>query len=744
MKWYTLQIFFIILFTLNIKAQSIRINEVSFKNKTVLEDTDGDTPDWFEIFNNSSLPINLQYFKVTDDTSKAIYWEFPEYIIDPGQFLIVFASNKSTLLNNEFHTSFSLDIMKDTLYLLDDNNHIIEEIIPGCVPPDLSLARVPDGSDNLVVVNPTPGATNNNSLPIPINYIEDSLIVNINSGFYSNPINIILSNSHPGNRIYYTLNGNFPEEDTYLYEQPLFLDDISSNTNRFANEVESEIIPGNLIFKGNILRAMVYSSGCPTGNEIANVYFIHNAIGPKYSVPVVSLITDKDNLFDDEIGIYTEGNHHNYDQHGEAWERLTHLEIFDSTGMLLIDQDAGIRIHGRGSRRQPQKSFRLYAENEYGKASFNYPLFSQKPNIDNFKILLLRTTAGTLGTILKEELCNSLVQDMNIDYQAGETVILFINGEYWGIYNLMERQNKYFIENNYNVMSDQLDIVSYDRILIAEEGTLDEYYAFLDLITQNDPESDNYYELVAENVDIAGLIDYYIAQFYFANYDWPGSNLELWKLKSENARWRYFFFDSDAAFAWVNYDHLSEYNNSIEEYQHSPEFALVLLKNLLKNNMFREEFYGKFYSHLNTTFKADRVISVINHFESLYSLLIPDHVYRWHNPVDYRKWKENIDWIKLFAIERPLILTDQLQRNFGEPFVLFPNPSDGNFSIRFFFPISSLTIKIWSIKGQLLGYHKFTNLTDMKADVNSGLPQGLYLIQFITNENSFVKKLIVQ
>jgi hypothetical protein len=741
-KWFCLPVCFLIAY--QAMAQSVMINEVCYTNRTALTDNEGNTPDWLELYNPGPGAVNLRNYKVTDDTSKTEFWTFPDYTLQSGSFLIVFASDKDTVIGPEFHTGFKLGNMKESLFLINPSDAIIDVIYPQCVPADKSLARIPDGASDLVVINPTPGTTNNNATIIPVNYLRDTLTANVSSGFYNAPVLVSLAHTNSADKIVYTLDGDDPDDESEVYNKPLPFSDLTPQENRFANIPETTVEPGNKIFKANILRAVVYSSGCPASNEINNTYFINPAIKASYKVPIVSLITDKDNLFDDEIGLYVQGNYRNFDQHGSEWERPVHIEIFDSLGTQVIDQDGGMRIHGRGSRRSPQKSLRLYADAGYGKAYFEYPLFSQKPWINKFRVILLRNTNGTLGSLFKEELCNYLVQDMNIDYQAGNTIILFINGEYWGIYNLMERENSYYVENNFNISNVRLDVVAYDREVVVEEGSLDAYNDFLAYLASLDPTSDSFFDAVGARLDVNEMIDYFIAKLYLADTDWPLSNLEMWKTYADTAKWRFFMFDSDGSMEWLDYDHLSEYNNDIDEYQRFPEFCTVILKTMIQNEAFRELFRRKFYEHVNTTFSTSRVLKAISYFEKKYAPLIPDHIYRWHNPVDYRKWQEHVASIKDFAVQRPSMVMEQLSKNFGNPFSLYPNPNRGSFSIEFVNDIESMDISIYSTNGVLMGIWSGSYTVGIPLEIHTTLPAGVYLLHVLTKYNSFVNKLIIQ
>jgi len=126
-------------------SQGVVINEVAYTNDRIVIDGDGDSPDWFELHNNSDLPVNLSGYKITDDTSKAEFWEFPDYTMNPGEFFLVFASGKDVIIGPEFHTSFRLSDMRESLYLIGPDNAIADQIDPICVHLNHSRATMPAG-----------------------------------------------------------------------------------------------------------------------------------------------------------------------------------------------------------------------------------------------------------------------------------------------------------------------------------------------------------------------------------------------------------------------------------------------------------------------------------------------------------------------------------------------------------------------------------------------------------------------
>jgi hypothetical protein len=670
------------------------------------------------------------------------HWSFPDLILQPDSFLLIFASGRSDYSQDHLHTDFKLQQMEDPVYLLNPSGSVIDQIAVECVPADLSLGRLGNAMETFRVLDPTPGYSNEGAVVHTINFKKDSLQVNYPAGFYDRPIVIQLQNDHPENLIKYSLDSDDPDDNSETFQGQLYLRDISDNKNRFADRSDDGFKPGDLISKASVLRAMVYSEGCPASNEIANTYFIDESGWSNYHVPVVSIITDEGNLFDEEEGIYVYGNHANYSQHGSEWERRIHLEVFDTSQVQIINQDAGIRIHGRGSRKASQKSLRLLAKEKYGKESFDYPFFNQKPQLNSFKTLLLRSTRGWSGTLIKDELCQALVQDMNMDYTATQTSILFINGEYWGIYSLRERHDKYYVENNFQLTNAELNIIGHDKEnLLIEEGSGVRYQQLISDLSAKDASEENFYDFVRNNIDIDNLLDYYSAQLYLANTDFPNNNYEIWSLQDDTSKWRFFFFDLDAAMVRINFDHLSEYNNNFENYQRYQNYSTFLFRALLQNKFIRDLFFTRFNQHLATTFSTSRVLKLIDEFEQNYQPLVNEQIYRWEVPSDYTKWQHNIEMLRLFAIERPVYLNQQLQENFGNPFVIYPNPCQEIFNIKFL-SHDDASLEIVDMNGRLVFQSQKERTESLQIKLN--LSPGIYLLKIETGYKTYSDKLIVQ
>lgn len=729
-------------------SQNPVINEVMYSNRTGIADHSGDNPDWIEIYNPDSMAINLEDWQLSDDISRSQYWSFPAYSLGPYQFLVVFLSGKNRLDNGEIHTDFRLKLMEEPIILFDPEGRLRFKYEVQCVPPDISIGMKPDASGNIVLLHPSPGFSNNQSTTVQINYKKDTIFFSHPNGLYKETIQLELMSNYAHNTIYYTLNGSMPDDRSSKYEQALSLEDQTGRENLISGIRTSEqwISPGNDIYKFPVVRAVVYSQGCPASPVYSKSFFINKNIQNKYEIPVVSLITDPENLFDKEYGIYVRGKHENYGQGGKEWERPAHFEYFDPDGELQIDQNIDIRIHGGGSRSAPQKSLRLYARDKYGTAHFQYPFFKQKPALTSFKTLILRSVRDWSGTMFKEELCHHLVRDLDLDYMAGQTVIAFINGEYWGIHSLRERQDINYVRNNHQISISGIDIIAHALYsgLVVEEGDETEYTRLLAQLESSDLSDDNIYRSFSESIDLQNFIDYYITELYFANGDFPHNNVKIWRPHEGDGKWRLFFFDCDNCMTRTNYDHISEYTNPSDYLQIHEDWTTFIFQKLLENKEFRDSLYHQFLIHLNSTFHPDTVLGMIDRYKALYLPLVPEHIYRWHIPNDVIKWMHNTDMLTKFALQRPSHIILQLVKNFGNAVHIYPNPTDGNFHIQHFMGESDeIKIEITSMTGTRVYIQTIIpgNGDDIRVEVD--LPGGVYLLSVKNKNMIFSEKLFV-
>ncbi|MDI6402839.1 FN3 associated domain-containing protein, partial [Balneolaceae bacterium ANBcel3] len=395
----------------NQELPALYINEFLASNGSGIEDEDGDTGPWIELFNAGDTPIDLSWHALSDDYNRPWRWIFPNVTIEPGEFLLVFASGKDRRVPGEpLHTNFRISSAGEELLITDIQGNRIDEVPPTPLQTDVSYGRFPDGSDQWFFFStPTPGEPNYHQAFEEITYPP---VFSVSGGFYYDEFFLELKAPESA-VIYYTLDGSEPDSTSHVYTGPIKITDRShlpNNLSTIQTSPEGKILttgfewvmPEERVFKGNVVRARAMIPGQKPSKIITHSYYVDPEGPGRYPLPVLSLVTDSLHLFDYETGIYIpgkiydeqDGDDHqvaNYFQRGDEWERPASVEFFDEQGARFHSQDIGIRIHGWGSRVLSQKSLRLYARNEYGDSRFNVQIFPDLP-YRSYNRLLLRNS----------------------------------------------------------------------------------------------------------------------------------------------------------------------------------------------------------------------------------------------------------------------------------------------------------------------------------------------------------------
>ncbi|SHE79233.1 Fn3 associated [Marinitoga hydrogenitolerans DSM 16785] len=520
------------------------------------------------------------------------------------------------------------------------------------------------------------------------------------AGFYDNSFYLELSSSIKDVKIYYTLDGSEPDprkKNTYLYNKPIKIRTVENEKIVFSN-IKTSVFwepPKRNIFKCVIVRARAYLEENKS-KIITKSYFI--APKNKYSFIVISVVTNPENLFDYNKGIYVLGKTFKYDnesseefkgnfhQNGKKWERRVHIEFFDK-GKLMYADDMGVRIHGGFTASFPLKSLRLYAKSKYGKKKIKYEIFPFLKNnygksIREFDKLILRNGGNDFQeTFFRDALIQTLVKNMGFDTQAYRPAIHFINGEYWGITNIRERYDADYLYEHYKISKKDSIILKISdnpndkNHFVVDEGKKEDLYPFLELknfIVNYNMNIKKNYEYVKKRIDIKNYINYNIAEIFIFNEDWPGNNVRLWRKKGNitneyghDGKWRFMLFDTDNSL--FLYDH-NTIKYAIDGNPNvifpNPTWSTEMLKNLLENKEFKDQFINTFMDHINTTFSAENTLSIVERFKNIYNKEVIDHIDRWNFPESYEYWLNAINYIKIFFSERPKYIIKYLEDYF--------------------------------------------------------------------------------
>jgi len=501
------------------------------------------------------------------------------------------------------------------------------------------------------------------------------------AGWHVEPFDLQIFINYLPAEIYYTLNGELPDTSSTRYDEAIF---IEKKTTALSNAVIPTAPEYWQPAQGEVFQIMtIRAAGFLDGERITPYhtasYAVHELGSSRYPFPVVSLVTNGRHFFDAEVGIHIPGalgeagnlqtgNHY---QRGREWERPVHLEFFEADGTPGIAQDCGVRVHGQYSRQLPQKSMRLYAREEYGDKDFDYRSFPQK-NIDDYKRLVLRTAnPNNFHVPFKDELCHLLAREMGLEYQAFTPVVVFVNGEYWGIFNLKERHDRFYIQSNYGIDDDEVDMLERSGFVVDGEAVA--WEEMMNFVRQNDLSTEGNYATINEYLHLDNFIDFVVAELYLELWDFPENNLKYWRERTPNARWRWLFNDGDSAMHEYWKSKIRELLTPLDD-AYDDEPFVVLLRKLLTNETFKARFYQGFLYHLNHSLSPTNVLRKIDSLTNVYDPAMPEHIRRWGYPATMNDYHAAVTHIRQFAALRLATLVADLEAALGQPFEVFPNP----------------------------------------------------------------------
>jgi hypothetical protein len=451
-------------------------------------------------------------------------------------------------------------------------------------------------------------------------------------GFFDDAVEVLIE-AEPDSKIFYTLDGNKPTQKSLRYKMPLRID------------------------KTTVIRAAaLYPSG-KWSMLSAQTYFIRE---PGSTIPVISIAAPPALLFDPDLGLFMAGNNvtpGTIPQKGaNFWskkELVIHAEIFKPEGQSVFNSPTGMRLFGGYSRLLPQKSLALIARARYGEKRVNYPIFG-KGMPKSYKYLVLRNGGSDFGrSHFRDALMTGLLKDWDIDKQAYRPAHVYINGNYWGIYNLREKVNRHFIADHHDVDKDSIDLLEHRGYL--RRGSNAHYVHLQAFLQSRDLSIPEHYEWVKTQMDVDNFMQYQIAQIFFDNQD-AGGNIKFWRSQKPEGRWRWILYDTDWGFglhdeqAW-RYNSLEFHTAVNGSAWPNPPWSTFILRKLLENEDFRAQFLTRFSDHLNTTFHPEKVLAAI---AEKYAVLLPEmprHLNRWR--LSQKKWEQQVEVLKHFACARP-------------------------------------------------------------------------------------------
>ena len=540
---------------------------------------------------------------------------------------------------NVLHTDFRLRESGEIISLFNPQGDLIDGLTFSQQTVGYSFGRI-DGRDEWAYfAKPTPGGRNITQFA---NGITEMPNLSIRSGFYKYSIEVFITTQNNA-RIYYTLDGSTPDVRSMLYEEPLKIDNTS------------------------ILRAIAVSPGLHPSLPVTATYII----GENYGLPVLSIVTDPENLWDESKGII-----HNAWQRGEEWERPAAVSLIRSDATVFdFEQDIGLRVHGGASRWVDKKSFRLYWR---GGTHLEYPLLPNKPEITRFRRLVVRSGGNDQATgwdgnltwvMMRCWLQGELWRQAGGNASSHLSVILLLNGEMWGMYNIRERIDRFFLQENFGIDPNNVDLIKYEHPgrATVQEGSLDEWNSLNEFFENADLTDPDVYRQAHELIDVQNFTDYTIMQIYAGNWDWPQNNVYAFRERTAGAKWQWILWDIDDAFMMrspINHNTLQWGTRDRARRDLAPPWyaeagattlhTTLMLRKLLENAEYREFFTGRAKHLLDTVLHPENVIQEIEEGARMMEAGVKWETLRWGTTVE--QWHNNIARIKEFARLRPNIL----------------------------------------------------------------------------------------
>ncbi len=505
--------------------------------------------------------------------------------------------------NERLHTNFKLDSKGESVYLYDASGLLADSLLVFRTDLNYSVGRETDGSNKVAIfMEATPGASNNSSTPY-LNGYEPIPLFSQLAGFYDGNIDVSIETISTTATIKYTTNGDEPTTSSSIFTgTPLH------------------------ITKSTVLRAKCFSTiNKLPGITASTSYFINE----EYSLPVLSVITDNSNLYGGS-GIFS----NTY----ELWNKPCYVEYFDTLKNLAFRQETGIQVDGGagGSRTQPQTSFRIEpGHSVFGAGNLNYKLIPDRPERYDYSSFYVRNGSNQYLILPYKDGAEVKAMGENTFtyYVAYRPIAVHINGGFYGIYELREKMNDNYLEANYGMDIDSLDMigVSYFKgwTLQAIRGSVDGFYTDMDYFLGLNTSSSTYLKDVDKVLDLDNYTDYIIGEMWIGNNDWPGNNIKTWRCKSTNYRWQFGLLDLE----WALRPH-EWTTSSFDAIQYVKNIGMSQIYSgiwyrMMDNEAYKYKFINRFADLMNTNYS----FSVLGKMEQeIYDEVVVEM------PLEYERW----------------------------------------------------------------------------------------------------------
>ena len=567
--------------------------------------------DWVELFNASGETLSLDGWHLSDSLKDLQKYDLTGTSLPAGGYVVIECSKDG----GAGAAAFSLSQSGDSLYLTNAEGAVVDYFETGALRTGVTSGRESGTSDGARVffISPTRGAKNPDTCLLE--YAAAPVFSDVEL-YRTAPFSLELTAKNADGTIHYTLDGSKPTTSSPVYSSPI---QIGENT---------------------VVRAMTSVPGKLESECVAATYLFEE----KHSLPVVTLALAPSDFSE----VYAVSK-----PFVPVVEREAHMQFFEKDGTLGVESPAGIRVSGASTRAYAQKSLGVYFRGGYGRSSITYPFFGSD-YFTNFGSIVLRNAGQDwTGSRIRDSFASTAVLDMNIDASASRFVAVYVNGRYWGLYDLKENMNEDYLVTHYGVEESSANIIK--RNTMELEGTNEDFLRVRSYVVQNDkviPLTDERYEEFTKWVDAESIADYLIARQYFPDADM--FNQKYWRTNDYTVRWRAIFFDSDFALSSARGDVLHLYfdvkgvpsaNGSLSQ--------MDLYCGLESNEKWRHDFLVRYIYVTKYYLNNERLLPLFDSMVAEMDSEIPRQIARWKQPSSYSHWQTKTAELRRMIEERP-------------------------------------------------------------------------------------------
>ena len=650
---------------INLRAMNktgVFISEVMASNDSIVTYPNADITDWIEIYNSGSESVDLTDWGLSDKLDRGRRWQFPRgTVIAPGEYKVIMCdrqTEKNTV--QELHASFKVGkLKKETITLTDPTGRVLDKMILPEMRTDVSYGRTLGMAGLFYYDTPTPFQQNKDGFS---GYAEKPSFTTEPGLYYSTTyVEITIPE---GTQVFYTTDCTTPTQNSNPYNGERL--ELNFNT---------------------VLRARAFATGNMKPSDTLTGTFFINA---NHTLPVVSVVTEPDNLWNKETGMLVTGDNVVKEPgklpfkntvyrkvKDSGVKKECYVELYDDSGTNLISQGAAFSLMGDFSLDMPQKSFKFRAKSLYGAKTFAAKLFPDR-DYTEYKSFVLRNSGNdSMWTRLQDGFQSRLMDycESTVAHQAWKPYAVYLNGVYWGHMNLRERTDRFMLAQFEGLPLDQANQITLlqgnGRI---KYGSNKEWKAMLKKIKAGNPaKNPEDLQYILDNVDVDNLFEYIAFEMFFGNSDI--GNTRFYRTNQEGSKWKWVLYDVDYGLYMSNFNSPKSYTK--EKGMGEKGIDNTILRKLLSVPEYKDRYltiYGKIFQKLTTK----NMLAIL---EDLVELIKPEmqlHWARWGEENDtfviteaptsvdgaYRYWEKRVERLRNVIRKRPTLLWEYTQNTF--------------------------------------------------------------------------------